>query len=70
MRPVKRDYLTILEVADELGVEYRQAYLIVRAEIPHYRVSRKDTRIPRTEFEAWRKKALKPIKPAKAKKKA
>jgi len=28
---VTRDYLTINDVADELGVSYRQAYLLVRA---------------------------------------
>lgn len=60
---MKRDYLTILEVADRLGVSYRQAYLIVRAEIPHYRVSRKDTRVPVAEFDRWHKKATKMVKP-------
>ncbi len=54
-----RDYLTINDVADELGVSYRQAYLLVRHEIPHYRVSRKDTRIPRSEFRVWLQKATK-----------
>lgn len=61
-----RDYLTINEVADELGVSYRQAYLIVRREIPHYRVSRKDTRVPRSVFRDWLKKATKVAKAKKA----
>lgn len=65
---MKRDYLTILDVADRLGVGYRQAYLIVRAEIPHYRVSRKDTRIPKAEFDAWFKRTIRPVRGKKVRK--
>lgn len=60
---MKRDYLTILEVAESLGVSRRQAYELVHREIPHYKVSRKDIRVPKVEFERWRKRTTKIRKP-------
>lgn len=58
-----RDYLTIQDVADRLGISYRRALEIVRDQIPHYRPMPRDTRIPKREFARWLARRSKLIRP-------
>lgn len=71
MTPKK--YLTIREIAEDLygplsdpwyeDCNYRQAWLIVRQEIPHRRVSAKDTRVDPSDYKRWKKRAFRKVLP-------
>lgn len=52
-----RGWLTVKDVSEILQLSdrdyHRAARLLIRREIPHLRVSLKDTRVPIDEFERW-----------------